>query len=77
MPTRVDVPNRVISAIAISVKTLRIARIWDNGVRLDKPAEFGVVVAGTIVIQRRTCVKERCGSSSPLFEKERPTEKFL
>ena len=76
MPRRINVPDRIVAGVGVAVEALRVVGIWDYCIGLGKAAKFGVVVSGTVVVEFGTCIKERCCSSFPLFEKAQPTEKF-
>ena len=46
MPTGVNIPQRIVQAVAVRVQALRVCPIRHNGIRADEPADGGVVVAG-------------------------------
>jgi hypothetical protein len=51
MPTRVHILKRIIQAVAISVKALRVSGIRNYAIRADKPPYRWVIVTGIIVVK--------------------------
>jgi hypothetical protein len=49
----IDILQRVIEAIGIPVKGLRIGGIRDNGIRADEAAQSGIIVTGIVVVEAR------------------------
>ncbi len=72
MPTRVNVPNRVIPDITVPVQVLWVRAIRNNTIRRDEPPEGWVVITGSIV---RPWAKWRSGMRStgaqPIIQLER------
>ena len=54
LPVGIDVRGRVVVAVCVSVKVLRISRVRDYGVRADEPTDLGIVISGIVVV--KTCL---------------------
>jgi len=65
MPAWVSVFQRIVAAVTVPIQRLRVAGAGNNRVWLDEPAQLGVVVPGTVVVQpgiiieNLTCVAVR------------------
>ena len=58
----VGIDQRVVDTVAVAVQALRTG-IRQDGIRLDEPAELGVVVPGIIIIQPDLFVKDLSGEA--------------
>ena len=63
MPRWIHILQWVIAAVRIPVQRLRVAGAGHNTVRLDEPAQLGVVVAGTVIVQPGVVVEDLAGEA--------------
>lgn len=57
MPCRIDVIDRVIKGVAVTVEGLRITGLWDKRIGADKPRKLWVIVPAAIVVEATFRIK--------------------
>jgi hypothetical protein len=71
VPGRVDVLDRIVSDVAVTIERLRIARRRNDRIGRNKPRQVGIIVSGAIVVETELRIKNLAGEP-PVGLKIRP-----